>query len=255
MTAKKKKKLSKAGRWILDLILIAALLTAGYSGYRIYSAMHAYQESEQEYTVIRGEVMNSEIKISDYRHDINWEKLQAINPDVVGWISMKDSTIDYPIVQGNDNVYYLNHLINGRESNAGTIFIDVNNSDPFNDRNTVLYGHHMLSDPKMFAELENYENQSYYDTHKTLIIETPDKVYELQVVAGIKTVGTGGYVRLGFENDDAFLNYVYSFTSRSTFTSDVSVAAGDRLILLSTCSYEQNDGRYALLCRINEIEE
>jgi sortase B len=252
----KKKKLSKAGSIILDIILAAAVGAAVFSGWHLFTGLKTYREADETYSEVRKETEPEEPQKVERKEDAgrDWEALKKINPDIAAWITLPDSNIDYPVVYADDNEYWLNHLFNGNENAAGTIFIDCENSRNFADRNTVLYGHHMANGA-MFNNVENYQDPSYYATHKVISIETPEQNYELYPVAGVLTNGTAGYVRLTFSSDEDFLNYVNGFVAQSTFTSEATVTASDHIVLLSTCSDDVVDGRFIVIGKLVPVNQ
>lgn len=238
-------------------------MLGAFSGYQLWRINRKYAVAKKSYDDLRDTVMVKPVDRDAFvtekdvftpRKDIDWEALWAVDKNVVGWIEMEDSSIDYPVVHGKDNTQYLRHLIDGTWSDAGTIFIDYNNVGDFSDRNTVIYGHHMHNEPLMFAELENYESQSYYDSHKVIMIHTPEVEYNIYPVAGINTTGTGGYLKFKFDSDEDYLNYVNYFVERSTFKSEETITAGDRMVLFSTCSYDVKNGRYVVIGKL-EVED
>ena len=252
--AKKKKKLTKAGRIILDAIVIISLCLAIFSGYKLYQGIKTYQTAKNNYNDVRDTVIINHDFDTPGKENIDWDALRAINPNIAGWIYLEDSSIDYPFVYAENNDYWLRHLMDGTYNDAGTIFIDMANSRYFKDRNTVLYGHHMLQEPLMFAEVENYKQQDYYDTHKVFKIFTPEQNYEMYPLGGYVTTGTSGYIQLKFDNDEDYLRYVEDFINRSTFRSDETISAGDKIVLISTCSYVVDNGRYVLVGKLKEVE-
>lgn len=245
---KKKKKQSKAVRILLDIILVAALITAGYSGYRLYTGMQEYHESKEVYDDINQKVIVHKDTEED-TFQIDWDALRNQNADTAGWIRLKDSNIDYPFVYASDNAYYLTHLFDGTYNRSGCVFVDANNQHNFLDKNTVLYAHHMHNGT-MFADVENYKDSSYYSTHKEIEIYTPEQNYVMYPVAGIVTTGTDDYVRYSFTDDADYMNYVKYFTDRSTFQSDETIQPEDQMVMLSTCSYDVDDGRYVLIGKL-----
>ena len=256
---KKHKKLSRAGRIITDLILVAALCVAGYSGYKLYEGLSTYSQSKNVYDEIRETAVkkpetvkqedSSQQETQEDVYVIDHAALSAINSDYVGWIRMKNSYIDYPMVQGTDNSFYLDHLYTKEYNYVGSVFIDCNNSRDFSDRNTVIYAHN-VKNGTMFMEIAKFEDPSYYADHDVIEIETQECNYKLYPVAGILTNGSDNYVAYNFASDEEFMNYVSYFTGNSTFTSNVVLEPTDQTVLLSTCSYSLEDGRYALLCRL-----
>ena len=253
--AKKKKKASKAYRLILDLLIIAALGVAAYSGYRLYRETARYREAEKAYDDIRDTVIVRPEKTDDMETEkqIDWDALKAIDENTAAWIELEGSSIDYPVVHGFDNSWYLKHLMDGTYNDAGTVFIDADNHADFTDRNTVMYAHHMLDEPLMFAEVENYKEQSYYESHKKFLIHTQEAEYEMYPVAGYVTEGTAGYVQTSFVSDEEYLAYIDSFVQRSTFISEETITEKDQMVMLSTCSYDISDGRYVLIGRLEKV--
>ena len=256
---KTKKVLSKKGKVILDIILIASLIVAGISGYKLVTGLVGYHQAAQEYDTVKTEAKlptsTNASAVGEENPTVDWNYLKGVNENVAAWITLPDSSIDYPVVYADDNDYYLNHLLDGSYNYSGCIFIDYRNAREFVDKNTVMYGHHMYSQDTMFNALTNYANQSYYDSHKTYTLETPHALYEVQVVAGIQTTGTGDYIQLSFSTDAEFLAYVDSFVKNSTFQSNVTVSAGDQIVTLSTCSEAQKDGRYALMGKLVKVKD
>ena len=252
----RKRKLRKGVSILLDIILAAALLTAAFSGYKLYQGLHTYHTAQKAYDDIRDTVIVKPVQSDDSpsgMKQIDWDSLHEISPDVIAWIEMEDSSIDYPVVQGADNVWYLKHLIDGSYNDAGTVFMDASCSKDFTGINTVLYAHHMLNEPLMFAEIENFEDQGYYESHRRILIHTPDAEYEMYPVAGMVTTGTSEYIRLSFAGDEDYLSYIDWFVSRSTFISQETITAGDQMMMLSTCSYDVTDGRYVLIGKLVKL--
>lgn len=249
--AKKKRKLTKFGRILSDIVIVVCLIIAGFSGWNLYKELHEYKESKETYEKLTPEVVieNPDTNEVDTAPLFDWEKLKQINGDFVGWIRLDDSTVDYPFVQGTDNEYYLRHLFDGTYNNSGCVFMDVNNNRDFSDKNTILYAHNMKNGT-MFASIEKYKDASYYDGHKVIHIYTEAATYDVYPVAGIVTDGQDDYVRTSFNDDNDFMSYVNRFVSSSTFTSEQSIESTDRIVMLSTCNYDRSDGRYVLIGKL-----
>lgn len=249
--AKKKRKLTKFGRILSDIVIVVCLAIAGFSGWNLYKELHEYKESKETYEKLTPEVVieNPDTNEVDTAPLFDWEKLKGINGDFVGWIRLDDSTVDYPFVQGTDNEYYLRHLFDGTYNNSGCVFMDVNNNRDFSDKNTILYAHNMKNGT-MFASIEKYKDASYYDGHKVIHIYTEAATYDVYPVAGIVTDGQDDYVRTSFNDDNDFMSYVNRFVSSSTFTSEQSIEPTDRIVMLSTCNYDRSDGRYVLIGKL-----
>ncbi|MGM9941841.1 MAG: class B sortase [Bulleidia sp.] len=263
MAKKKRKarKLTKFGRIVTDIILVIALGAACFSGWKLYQGLSTYNQSKSSYDTLRDAAVkkpevsqpdSSQEQESDDTLVIDHAAMAAINPDYVGWIHMKNSDISYPMVQGTDNEYYLNHLYTKEENYVGSVFLDCNSSRDFTDRNTVIYAHN-VKNGTMFMEIARFEDPSWYADHDVLEIYTASQNYRLYPVAGILTTGSDNYVSYAFESDEAYMNYVNRFVSNSTFQSNQTVTPQDQTVLLSTCSYSLTDGRYALLCRVEKF--
>ena len=257
---KKKKRLTKLGRWFLRLVLVVSIAVAGYSGFQLYKGIKDYRDSENAYQNLaqntEGQTEETIVTDQGERHNFtkaNFEALAEINPDVVGWLSLEDTVINYPIVQGSDNEYYLHHLFTKDYNNTGCIFMDVDNAKDFSDLNTVLYAHHMRNG-SMFAELEGYRDQEYYDTHRELVLQTPSGNYLVEPFAGLLTDGYSDYIQIGFQDGDSFLSYVNQMRSQSTFQSDVTITAEDRILTMSTCRYDVDNGRYAVFAKLTKLD-
>ena len=238
------KKLSKFGRLFFDGILVLALCVAGYSGYKIYEGLHDYNEGKSAYENIK-----VNLGVDNVETKIDFDYLKGINPDTAGWIHLDDSQIDYPFVFADNNEYYLNHLFDGEYNRSGCIFMETTNARNFSDKNIVLYGHHMKNGT-MFRDVQKYSDQAWYDTHKVFKVSTPDQEYEMYPIAGVAATGSTDYVKTNFEDEEEFTEYVNWFLQNSTFVSEEDVTPEDQLMLLSTCAYHVNDGRYALLGKL-----
>ncbi|MGN0746003.1 MAG: class B sortase, partial [Aristaeellaceae bacterium] len=174
-------------------------------------------------------------------------------PDVVGWIRLEDSGIDYPVAQGEDNDYYLHHLADGTENKSGTIMMDVANASDFSDTVTILHGHHMRGGT-MFGHLADYKKESYYQAHPVLKLFTPAGDYDVAVFAACTVNGyTFGYP-VSFADETEFDNFVRKAVSSTPYETGVSVRYGDRLLVLSTCAYSFEGARYVVMGKLLEPE-
>ncbi|MEA5013200.1 MAG: class B sortase [Candidatus Limiplasma sp.] len=175
---------------------------------------------------------------------IDFRKLRDINQDSVAWVTLEGTVMDYPVVQGRDNDFYLNHLFTGGSGKAGAIFMEASNTPDFQDRHTILFGHHMR-DGSMFATLDKYRDQAFYDEHPTMTLYTPQGDYLVKWFAG-RVISPRSFP-IAFDSDDAFLEYVDSAVQASDFVSQVQASPEDRILTLCTCSYVFDDARYALM--------
>lgn len=233
------------------VVLVVALAALGAIGYQYWSQQRAYDDLEQYAAVQEQE----NLALSDLT--VDWDSLRAINPDIVAWVYMPGTSINYPVVQGQDNEEYLHQAFDGSTgwlASAGTIFLDAANSSDLADRNNALYGHHM-NDGSMFAPIADLADQAEFDAHRDLYVLTPAGNYRLKTFALVNTVGTDAIVQTAFATDADWRAYVQDKLDRSvaTQTGDVLSASDiEQTFLLSTCEYSQNDGRAVLFAAVVE---
>lgn len=180
---------------------------------------------------------------------VDFDALQAINSQTVGWISSDTGAINYPVVQGTDNDYYLTHLVDGTYNSNGSIFMDFRNAPDLSDRNTFIYGHNMRNGT-MFASLDLYSTPGYPDDHPELLLTTAEGSFSLQVFAGCVVPGNSDLYQLSYRDDEEFAAYIEKVRLMSDFSADVQVSGKDRIITLSTCAYNFDDARYLLFCKL-----
>lgn len=183
---------------------------------------------------------------------VDFEELWKENCDVVGWLYCPDTVINYPIVQGDDNDYYLRRLLDGSDNIAGTLFIDTRNTGDFSDWNTVVYGHNMHNGT-MFGTLTEYNSQEYYNAHPVMYLLTPLQNYKIEIIAGYVTSFDSEIydIKNTIKERDTI---VQTALDKKGFTSEVVITDNDRIITLSTCSYEYENARYVLLGVLREIK-
>ena len=177
---------------------------------------------------------------------VDFEALMEINSDVVGWIYIEGTNINYPVVQGPDNSYYMNRLFDGSANSAGSIFMDYRNEPDMSCRNTVLYGHHMKNGT-MFNQITKYKQQDFYDQHPTALLMSPGGNYKIEFIAGYVTDLNSDAWKIEFATDEEFSRWLADAMAQSTFISTIEPEAQDRVVTLSTCSYEYADARYVLV--------
>lgn len=176
-----------------------------------------------------------------YVSPIDFDKLLEENPDTIGWIRIPDTNIDYPIVQGTDNEFYLNHDFNGNESVAGSIYLDFESQGDFVGRNNVLYGHNMKNG-SMFKDVVRYKDEAYFKDHQYFSIYTPDREIKLKAVSCYYGPAEPILRKTRFKSQESFDAFVQEMIKPCSYAEPVQVP-GRTLYTLITCSYEINDAR------------
>lgn len=179
------------------------------------------------------------------------------NPDCVAWLSIEGTVIDYPVMYrpGQKN-YYLHRDFNGKHASAGALFI-AENCDPDDGDNVIIYGHHMNSG-KMFAALNKYKKQSFYEEHRRIVYETLHGAQTYEIMFAFTTpVYTGHdfeYYAFSKANSvEEYDAYISACRERTLYDTGVTAQYGDKLLTLSTCEYSQKNGRMVVVARrINE---
>ena len=227
-----------------------------FSAYKIYSYITEANTNKElneklikkGITVMESNSNNQEIEYeSQTPIDVNFSVLKQESEDIVGWIYIPDTPINYPVVQCNDNQYYVRRLIDGSYNAAGTIFMDFRNDSDLMDINTIIYGHNMKND-KMFGTLEKYKSQEYYDSHKVMYYFTAEKKYKVELFAGCNITVESNIYDLPTK-----INNYEKFKEKSDFKSDVVITEQDKFITLSTCSYNHEGARYIVMGVLREI--
>ena len=244
----------------------------GYGGGRLLEAEQIYREGSAVYEDLSGQVRKSvsaalppthenientqimetpqekeaqKAQVYIPKYEIDFGVLKSVNKDAAAWLYCPDTVIDYPVMRADDYSYYLNHLPDGTVNGNGSLFIDYNCASDFSEPLTVVYGHHMKSG-NMFGSLVGYKGQKYYEEHPFMYLYTEHGNYRIDVLYGC-IIGAGQWRARAFmcaENIDALLAYA---AHNTTFESEAAYSEGDRLIAMSTCSYEFNDARYVVI--------
>lgn len=202
----------------------------------------------------------------DFPEDVEtFEDLQAKNPDVKAWLTIYDTKIDYPLVQTDNDDYYMNHDVFGEIQASGSLFIDYRNNSHFQDFNTIVYGHHM-SERKMFGDIDLFLKEDFFKGHEFGNLYDGEKDNGLQIIA-ILSVDSHDPVLYypAIDGEDLriqYINQIYntamyirgvSSTERTSITAEgrtSPLTPDDHILLLSTCSADITNGRFILVCKI-----
>ena len=202
-------------------------------------------------------INNSNIKlikqvITKEKSDIDWAKLEEINKDIIGWIQIRDTNINYPILKDNKNLKYLKHSFDGKYNNNGSIFTLDDN--PFQDNKTIIHGHNMKNGI-MFSELSKYMNKDFFYEHGNFYIYTKKQKYKATIFSCYS---------IGIEIEEnnikslCFNDEIEYYKKSSTY-SIKSIGKIEKIIKLSTCSYLNNNTtptnqRYYVLAKLETVD-
>ncbi len=273
MSGKKRKK--TFGDVLSTLLMLVALGVFVFSAYTLYGFYQEYRKSSVEYdnlendyasvgeeeetedfdsleddktvqeiqkkqTISGKEVVTvtengKQITVPTMRNPIDFTELKQKNEDIVGWLRIRALGISYPVVQGEDNDFYLHRTFEKEDNFAGCIFVNCDNSGNFTDQNTIIYGHNM-KDGSMFGKLKKFREEGVFDKSKYFWMFTPDLIYEYRIFSATVVDKTGITYQSFFTQEDFDTLMQHAFETSVIDGSDVDVNMNDRIMTLSTCT-------------------
>ena len=233
---------------VFVLLLIGTMLI---SGFFLYNELKEDNEQEKLFENLIEIAEETPEEQNMEEDNVNIENLYKINSDIVGWVKIDGTNIDYPVMQTKNNPnYYLRRNFYKEYSVMGTPYLaeqcDIQNSD-----NLIIYGHH-ISNNKMFGGLENYKQEDYYKEHQIIKFYTKEEKAEYEIIAVFKTVAYTGfkyYNYCNFKSESEFIAFINKCYDLAFYDTGKKAEYGDKLICLSTCEYSQTNGRLVVLAR------
>lgn len=249
MDGKKKTKKSGAAYRVIMVILLCII---AFCIYKIATIVSEYREGTEVYD----ELAEIAEVIPDETIRIDFDALKEKNEDVVAWLYSEDTVINYPVVQGEDNSYYLYRLADKTWNVKGSLFVDYRCGQPFDDFNTIIYGHRM-NDGSMFKSLLEYrDTEGYYEDHKVMKLAAPGAEYEVAVFGAATIPSDSEMYRFEFSSDEEKAAYVEWIRENNEIPagggSEVSVSSSDKIVMLSTCTYEFKEARLVVWGKLSE---
>lgn len=266
------KRREKRRRMIIVLCTLlgaACLIYAGFYGYEDYRTRKNYEEMAQLKENTTPDYGNPADKTDTYSPTINYTKEDTELPEVldeykklynshkklIGWLKIDDTNIDYPVMQTNNNEYYLEHNMNQEKDRNGALFLDKDCDVVKRSTNLIIYGHHMKSG-RMFGNLDDYESEQYYKKHPIIQFDTiyEKGTYEIMYVFRSKVYSEGEVVFKYYQfidcySEQEFNSNMQEMASLSLYDTGVTAEYGDQLLTLSTCDSTVDDGRFVVVAK------
>ena len=243
-------------KYKMQICIAAAVVLLGaavFCGFQIYHH-EAFEQMAKLVEKAPEEAIPEDTPVSEGEDVLaKYRELYLQNEDMVGWISIAGTKLNYPVMQTTNNPnFYLKHNFEKACSDLGTPYIQEN-CNLLESDNLVIYGHH-IKGGKMFGALEDYKAESFYEKHKTIQFDTLTEQAEYEIVAVFKTVaysseGFRYYDFVNAENEEAFDSYIAKCKELALYDTGVSAEYGDRLITLSTCEYSAQNGRLVVVAK------
>lgn len=224
-------------------LLLALLLCLTFGLYALWDSRQVYQAAQTELF---------EIYKPTGSDGASFAELREQNHEVIGWLTVYGTGIDYPIVQAENNSKYLTMDAGGKFAASGSIFLDCKNDPVFQDFNSIVYGHHM-DGGVMFGDVGEFADETYFQSHRYGYLHAGERDYGLEffAFAEIDAYNSAIYAP-GLEEPQDCQAYLATLDSLAMFTRQVDLTADDRIVLLSTCTQDITNGRHILAARILE---
>lgn len=237
---------------ILSLILLIIIF---FCAMKIYQKRLGYYTDSRDYDNLRALSPLSDSSINknpeEHNQDAESEKnLKNINPDYRFWIKVEGTNIDFPVVQGEDNDFYLYHNFNKEKSFSGSIFVDSENNLN-DDSNIVVYGHNMRNDT-MFAQIKHFKNENFFNANKyvTLYRDGKKSKFEIFSVYQENAKDLESEIKINFSNKDEYEKYLKGQEEKSLFKREgIDLNSNDRILTLITCGYDFVNARIVVVAK------
>lgn len=246
---------------IWTLVVLVLLGVFGYSAWQLGSYYYVNYQHEQSFSELREEIKKDPKDPYAKNKDgilKRYAKLYAKNHDMVGWLTIEDTPIDYPVMQSSkkDPEYYLHRDFNKKKATAGALFVDADCDMERPSDNLIIYGHHMRNG-SMFGKLQVYEDKKFYKKHKVFTFDTirEHREYKVLSVFRAQAYSKGDtkhfhyYDFVDAEDKEDFDSYVAQISKLSQHKTGVKAEYGDQLLTLSTCAYHTNQGRFVVVAK------
>ena len=269
--AHKEKKQKKSFGFFWTILFLLALSVFCFSAYQLFDIYRNYKQGVDEYlsvsheTVVRNQeplvvkeqaeteevLLVEPEKVTYQPPEVNFDELQQMNPDVLGWMEIEAiPDISYPVVQAEDNAYYLKHTFKKTENSAGSIFVDYINSPNLTDCNTIIYGHNMKNGT-MFAALHNYRDPEFLEQYPYVYIYTETETRVYQIFAAYEVSDAHLLLTYNTEDADSFGWYLEGIMNNEETLSDhynktLDLNSEDKIISLETCISSKPTMRYLI---------
>lgn len=244
---KKKRILNIAIYLILFLILIC-------SGFKLYFWYKDKKNNDETTEQLKNNVKLEKIKKDNSNNEkyiVDFKKLKSENSDVVAYIKVNNTNIEYPIVKTSNNNFYLNHSFDKSKNSRGWIFADYKNKFDNTDKNIVIYGHNMR-DESMFGSLKNILNEEWYNNAEnnniTFLTEKGNYIYKVFSIYKIESEDY--YIKTYFKNDEDYEKFLNTIKNRSIKNFDINLNINDKIITLSTCA---NNNKYRIVLHAKKL--
>lgn len=262
------RKREKGRKLLVVLFSLIAVLSLGYFGFYYIQSTRTSDEYET-LSELKGSdalknsaILNEKNMFSIHKQAVvlpdmleDYKTLYVKNRELAGWLKIDGTKIDYPVMQTDNNDYYLDHNFEKEKDANGALFLDCSCRIYPRSTNMIIYGHHMKSG-NMFGNLQKYAKESYYQEHKTISFDTiyEKGTYEVMYVFYSKVFDSDELVFKYYQFTDAnsekeFNYYMEEMSKLSLYDTGVSAEYGDTLLTLSTCDHSQADGRFAVVAK------
>ncbi len=253
-------------RIAMGVLLLVAISCLGYFSFYCYEAVKVDRENRRLARIKENEKVNSMYKDEVVEAQVGeetryfkvleqYKSLYHQNQNLIGWLKIADTIIDYPVMQTGDNEYYQNHNINLEEDRNGTLFMDTDCDVKAPSTNYIIYGHNMRSG-KMFGSLDQYANEKFYKNHKTIEFDTiyEEGTYEVMYVFRSRVYQKDEVVFKYYQfieaySEEEFNSNMNEMAAISLYDTGVTASYGDQLLTLSTCDYVEEDGRFVVVAK------
>lgn len=245
----------KAANFTVNIFFLCIVcISGGYSIYALWDNHQVYEAAEN----VQEDMLT--FKPQEDEKD-SFEELMNINSDVVAWITLDHTEIDYPVLQGESNLLYLNTDVYGEFSLAGSIFLDSRCDRTFQDSYSLVYGHHMANG-SMFGDLDRYKKEKFFQNNKTGKLLLPDRSYDLEIVACLTTASSDDMIfEVGKDRADTktFISYLEqnSLNVRKDTLKNITNQNNPdiQFLAMSTCSSEYSDARTVVVAVMKLCEK
>ena len=260
------RKLIRAANGLLTgLEVLGLVLVGAYAGYALWDNHQVYQEAEN----VQADMMRLKPKVSETSEESggpSFEELLKINKDVCGWITMDNTEIDHPILQGDTNLSYINTDVYGNFALSGSIFLDTRCDSAFNDAYSLVYGHHM-TDHMMFGDLDLYKEKDFFENNRTGILIMPEGIKYVETLGCMLIYASDDMIfepELARDKVEELLQYVKEeslhFDEKAVLEAEESIkryksgetAKTPQILVLSTCASEFTDARTVLVTVLHD---